>query len=64
MRILHRSATRTALVAAALLAAFTTIHDPALPTESAEPYSAEQALAVIDDVLSFLRGGLDALRER
>jgi len=55
---------RPQIVAAALLAAFTTIHDPAEPAGPLEPYSEEQALAVIDDVLSFLRGGLDALRAR
>ena len=55
---------RPQIVAAALLAAFTTIHDPAEPAEPTEPYSEEQALAVIDEVLSFLRGGLDALRSR
>jgi AcrR family transcriptional regulator len=55
---------RPQIVAAALLAAFTTIHDPAEPAEPTEPYSEEQALAVIDEVLSFLRGGLDALRKR
>jgi AcrR family transcriptional regulator len=52
---------RPQIVAAALIAAFSAVHD----TDSAmepEPLSADQAMAVIDDVMSFLRGGLDALR--
>lgn len=52
---------RPQIVAASLFAAFTAVHDPDVPPES---FSKEHAMAVIDDVLSFLRGGLDALRER
>jgi AcrR family transcriptional regulator len=52
---------RPQIVAAALIAAFTTAHvgDPDGPPEA---YSPEQAMAVIDDVMVFMRGGLDALR--
>jgi AcrR family transcriptional regulator len=52
---------RPHIVAAAAAAAFSAVHDryPAGPPES---YSTEQAIAVIDDVMDFLRGGLDALR--
>ncbi|MEK6253026.1 MAG: TetR/AcrR family transcriptional regulator [Actinomycetota bacterium] len=52
---------RPRMVAAALVAAFSAIqdHDPAAPPESSSP---EQAMAVIDDVMGFLRGGLEALR--
>jgi AcrR family transcriptional regulator len=52
---------RPRMVAAALVAAFSAIHDhdPAAPPES---FSPEQAIAVIDDVMGFLRGGLEALR--
>ena len=50
---------RPRMVAAALFAAFGAIqdHDPAAPPESSSP---EQAMAVIDDVMGFLRGGLEA----
>lgn len=51
---------RPQVVAAALVAAFTAVSDPT--TEPPEPYTEAQALAVIDDVLRFLRGGLEALR--
>jgi AcrR family transcriptional regulator len=52
---------RPRIVAAALIAAFSAIgdHDPAAPPESSSP---ERAMAVIDDVMGFLRGGLEALR--
>jgi AcrR family transcriptional regulator len=50
---------RPQIVAAALTAAFSAVHDPAAPPES---FSPEQAMAVIDDVMGFLRGGLEALR--
>jgi AcrR family transcriptional regulator len=52
---------RPQIVAAALIAAFSSMqdHDPSAPAES---YSPEHALAVIDDVIGFLRGGLEALR--
>ncbi len=52
---------RPQIVAAAIFAAFNTLtdRDPAIPPQ---PFSLEHATAVIDDVISFLRGGLEALR--
>jgi AcrR family transcriptional regulator len=52
---------RPQIVAAALIAAFKAVNDPAAPDECSLP---EHAMAVIDDVMSFLRGGLEALRHR
>jgi AcrR family transcriptional regulator len=51
---------RPQIVAAALIAAFSAVHDRA-PAASPGSSSAE-AMAVIDDVMGFLRAGLDALR--
>ena len=53
---------RPQIVAAAAAAAFTTVRerDPAALPESD---SLEQTMAAIDDVMDFLRGGLDALRQ-
>jgi AcrR family transcriptional regulator len=50
---------RPQIVAAALAAAFSAVHDPAAPPES---FSPQHAMEVIDDVMRFLRGGLEALR--
>jgi AcrR family transcriptional regulator len=50
---------RPRIVAAALTAAFTAVHDPAAPSQ---PKSPEEAMAKIDDVMGFLRGGLEALK--
>jgi AcrR family transcriptional regulator len=52
---------RPRMVAAALATAFSSIHDhdPAAPPELATP---EQVMAVIDDVMGFLRRGLEAPR--
>ena len=52
---------RPQIVAAAAVAAFTAVRerDPASPPDSGSP---EQTMAVIDDIMDFLRGGLDALR--
>jgi AcrR family transcriptional regulator len=52
---------RPPLVAAAITAAFMTVRDR-LEAKSGEPITHEQAMAVLDDVLDFLRGGVDALR--
>ena len=41
--------------------AFETVHDR-LVDDSGEPVSHEKMLEVLDEVLDFLRGGLDALR--
>ena len=53
---------RPQIVAAAAAAAFTTVRerDPAATPESD---SLEQAMAAIDDVMDFLRGGIEALRQ-
>jgi AcrR family transcriptional regulator len=50
---------RPRIVAAALIAAFNAVHDPTAPPESVSP---QHAMTVIEDVMSFLRGGLEALR--
>jgi AcrR family transcriptional regulator len=52
---------RPRMVAAALATAFSSIHDhdPAAPPELATP---EQVMAVIDDVMGFLRRGLESPR--
>jgi AcrR family transcriptional regulator len=50
---------RPQIVASALIGAFSAIHDPSAPPES---FSQEHAAAMIEDVMKFLRGGLDALR--
>jgi AcrR family transcriptional regulator len=52
---------RPQIVAAALVAAFSAIRDRDLAAQS-EPFSSEQAMALIDDVIGFMRGGLEALR--
>lgn len=51
---------RPSLVAASMTAAFTTMRDR-LEAESGEPISHEQVMAVMDQVLLFLRSGLDGL---
>jgi AcrR family transcriptional regulator len=52
---------RPKIVAAALIAAFSAIRDRDL-TAPSNSFSSEQAMAVIDDVIGFVRGGLEALR--
>jgi AcrR family transcriptional regulator len=52
---------RPQIVAASLIAAFSSIQDPD-PSAPSESFSPERAMAVIDDVLDFLRAGLEALR--
>jgi AcrR family transcriptional regulator len=52
---------RPQMVAAALTAAFSALRDRDLAAPS-EPFSSEQAMAVADDVIGFVRGGLEALR--
>jgi AcrR family transcriptional regulator len=52
---------RPRIVAVAFGAAVHAVHDPAAPPES---FSPEHAMALIDDVLEFVQGGLDALRKR
>lgn len=52
---------RPPLVAASMTAAFTTLRDR-LEAESGEPLTHEQTMAILDEVLEFLRGGLETLR--
>jgi AcrR family transcriptional regulator len=52
---------RPQIVASALTAAFSAVHDRD-PAAQPESFSPEQAMAVIDDVMGFLRGGLEALK--
>jgi AcrR family transcriptional regulator len=49
------------IVAAALIAALSAIRERDL-TEPSASFSSEQAMAVVDDVIGFVRGGLEALR--
>ena len=53
---------RPPLVAASVTAAFNAARDR-LEAESGEPVSHEQAMAILDEILEFLRGGLEALRQ-
>jgi AcrR family transcriptional regulator len=54
---------RPLLVAASITAAFMTVRDRVIDAESSgEPLSHEQGMAVLDQVLEFLRGGLAALQ--
>jgi AcrR family transcriptional regulator len=52
---------RPQIVAAAVGAAFNAIHDPDAPPDAMSP---ERAMKTIEDVMAFLRGGLEALRQR
>jgi AcrR family transcriptional regulator len=52
---------RPTLVAASMTAAFTTMRDR-IEADTGEPLTHEQAMALLDEVLEFLRGGLDGLR--
>jgi AcrR family transcriptional regulator len=54
---------RSLLIAASITAAFTSISDRFQEAESGgEPVSHEQGMAILDQVLEFLRGGLEALQ--
>jgi AcrR family transcriptional regulator len=53
---------RPALLAASMTAAFTTVRDRLLEAEAGGPISHEDAMGTIDQVLQFMRGGLDALQ--
>ncbi len=54
---------RTLLIAASMTAAFTSVRDRFLEAEAGgEPVSHERGMAILDEVLEFLRGGLDALQ--
>ena len=52
---------RPPLIAASMRTAFTTARDR-LMAESGEPITHEQAMQILDEVLEFLRGGLQALQ--
>jgi AcrR family transcriptional regulator len=52
---------RPQIVAAALLAAFNTIRERDL-TATSDSFSSEQAMAVVDDVIGFVRAGLQAFK--
>jgi AcrR family transcriptional regulator len=54
---------RPLLIAASITAAFTSVRDRVFAAESGgEPVSHERAMAILDEVLEFLRGGLEALQ--
>ncbi len=55
---------RAILAAASVTAAFTSVRDRFLAADAATPMPHEQGMAILDEVLEFLRGGLDALRRR
>jgi AcrR family transcriptional regulator len=52
---------RPQIVAAALLAAFSTIRERDLSAPS-DSFSSEQAMATVDDVIGFVRAGLEAFK--
>ncbi|HEY3728170.1 MAG TPA: TetR family transcriptional regulator [Solirubrobacteraceae bacterium] len=52
---------RPPLIAASIRAAFTTARER-LEAQSGEPITHEQAMGILDEVLEFLRGGLQALQ--
>lgn len=52
---------RPRLIAASVTAAFSAVRDR-LQEGSAEPISREEALGILDQVIEFLRGGLEALQ--
>jgi AcrR family transcriptional regulator len=54
---------RPLLIAASMAAAFTSVSDRIFAAESAgKPLAPEDAMAILDQVLEFLRGGLEALQ--
>ena len=54
---------RPLLIAASMATAFTSVSDRIFAAEAAgKPLAAEEAMAVLDQVLEFLRGGLEALQ--
>ena len=54
---------RPLLVAASMTTAFTSVRDRFVEAESeGQPLTHEQGMAVLDQVLEFLRGGLEALQ--
>ena len=54
---------RPLLIAASMTAAFTSVRDRFMEAESGgEPINHEDGMAILDEVLEFLRGGLEALQ--
>jgi hypothetical protein len=53
---------RALLIAASATAAFTAVHDRLEAEADGELISHERAMAIVDEVFEFLRGGLDRLR--
>ena len=54
---------RPLLIAASMTAAFTSVRDRVFEAESrGEPFNHDTAMATLDQVLEFLRGGLEALQ--
>ena len=58
-----RDALRPRLVTAAAIAALTSL-EGTLHEKAEQPVAKAEALAVLDDAMLFLRGGLDALQDR
>jgi AcrR family transcriptional regulator len=53
---------RPVLIAASVTAAFSAVRDRLYESGPADPISHEDALQILDDVVEFLRGGLEALQ--
>ena len=53
---------RPPLLAASMTAAFTTVRDRLLEAGAGGPVTHEEAMATLDQVLEFMRGGLEALQ--
>ena len=55
---------RALLIAASATAAFTAVHDRLDAEGAGAAVTHERALAIVDEVFEFLRGGLDRLRSQ
>lgn len=53
---------RPPMLAAVMIAAFTAVRDRMIEAEAGEPMTHEQAMETLDEVLVFMRGGLDAMQ--
>ena len=53
---------RPPLLAAVMIAALTAVRDRLMEAEAGEPMTHEQAMGTLDEVLVFMRGGLDAMQ--
>ena len=59
----NRDDIRSLLIAASMKAAFESVSDRLFEAESGgEPITHEQSMAILDEVLEFLRGGLEAIQ--